>query len=129
MVRLMGVVYHGRLKIRVDHRPLDLVLSEKELALVPGAVQDAEQFLASKSASIKRFSRVATLVEGFESPFGLELLATVHWIAVHESIREVEQNIAKVHAWNEHKAQFSDRQIRLALDVLQSQSWLAPITA
>lgn len=37
MVRLMGVVYHGRLKIRVDHRPLDLVLSEKELALVRGA--------------------------------------------------------------------------------------------
>ena len=37
MVRLMGVVYHGRLKIRVGHRPLDLVLSEKELALVRGA--------------------------------------------------------------------------------------------
>jgi O-acetyl-ADP-ribose deacetylase (regulator of RNase III) len=102
---------------------------EKELSLVPGAVKDAEQFLANNSASIERFNRVAMLVEGFESPFGLELLSTVHWIAVHESVREAEQIVAKVHAWNDRKKRFSDRQIRLALDVLQSKGWLAPIAA
>jgi O-acetyl-ADP-ribose deacetylase (regulator of RNase III) len=102
---------------------------KKELILVPGAVLDAEQFLANNSASIERFNRVATLVEGFESPFGLELLSTVHWIAVHEGVRDAEQVVSQIHAWNDHKKQFSDRQIKLALDVLRSKGWLAPIVA
>jgi O-acetyl-ADP-ribose deacetylase (regulator of RNase III) len=102
---------------------------EKELALVPGAVQDAEQYLANNSISIKRFNRVATLVEGFESPFGLELLSTVHWIAVHENVHDTQQIVANVHAWNSRKKQFSDRQIRLAIDVLQSKGWLVPHAA
>jgi hypothetical protein len=32
----------------------------------------------------ERFDRVSELVEGFESPFGMELLATVHWLFQHD---------------------------------------------
>lgn len=97
---------------------------EKELALVPGAVEDAEQFLENNSTSTERLNRVAHLVEGFESPFGLELLSTVHWIALHENVSDAQQIVANVHAWNNRKRQFSERQIRLAIDVLQSKGWL-----
>jgi hypothetical protein len=99
---------------------------EKELSLVPGAVDEAERFLTKNPTSIERFKRVAMLVEGFESPFGLELLSTVHWIAVHENIQVDEQIVAKIHAWNDRKKRFSDRQIRLALDVLTSKGWVDP---
>ena len=53
----------------------------KELELVPGAVEDARAFLKDHSETRARFDKVSELVDGFESPFGLELLTTVHWIA------------------------------------------------
>ena len=53
---------------------------DKQLELVPGSVAEAQAFLKEDEETIARFERVAQLVEGFESPFGLELLATVHWL-------------------------------------------------
>jgi O-acetyl-ADP-ribose deacetylase (regulator of RNase III) len=46
----------------------------KQLELVPGAVEDAEHFLAQHASTRARFDKVADLVAGFETPFGLELL-------------------------------------------------------
>ncbi|MGH9897135.1 MAG: type II toxin-antitoxin system antitoxin DNA ADP-ribosyl glycohydrolase DarG, partial [bacterium] len=51
---------------------------DKPLQLVPGAVPDAEASLEANPRTRARFDRVASLVEGFETPFGLELLSTVH---------------------------------------------------
>ena len=53
----------------------------KPLTLIPGAIEDAAQFLRARPETLERFGRVVTLVNGFESPYGLELLATVHWVA------------------------------------------------
>jgi O-acetyl-ADP-ribose deacetylase (regulator of RNase III) len=57
---------------------------DKQIELVPGAVKEAEAFLNDRPETVGRFDRVGKLVEGFETPFGLELLATVHWVAVRE---------------------------------------------
>ncbi len=56
-----------------------------ELELVPGAVTDANRFLEEHPDVRARFERVADLVAGFESSFGLELLSTVHWVIARES--------------------------------------------
>lgn len=98
---------------------------DKELAVVPGATEDAETFLADHSETRARFERVAELVGGFETPFGLELLATVHWTAARGSARTAEDVVAGVYAWGERKRRFSSRQIRLALDVLTKKGWLS----
>lgn len=82
----------------------------KQLKLVPGATEDAKRLLQNRS----RFQRVSELVEGFESPFGLELLATVHWVAKKEGARTLQEVTAKTFAWNERKKQFSPRQIDVA---------------
>lgn len=97
---------------------------DKQIELVPGAVSDAEAFLSDYEATKQRFDRVGHLVEGFETPFGLELLATVHWVAKHEAAQGVDDVIAKVHAWNERKQRFSPRQIGIALETLHKQGWL-----
>ena len=97
---------------------------DKQLELVPGAVEEARAFLEDHPQTQSRFDRVSKLVEGFESSFGLELLATVHWVAAgHPSAKE-EQVIANTYAWGLHKRQFSERQIRLALQVLKEKGWL-----
>lgn len=97
---------------------------DKQLELVPGAVSDAEAFLAEDSETRDRFDRVGKLVEGFETPFGLELLATVHWVASRELAHTSEDVRARVYAWNERKKQFSARQIDIALGALRSKGWL-----
>jgi O-acetyl-ADP-ribose deacetylase (regulator of RNase III) len=97
---------------------------DKELELVPGAVQDAEAFLHDQQETLGRFDRVGQLVEGFETPFGLELLATVHWVAMRENARGAEDAAAKVYAWNERKRRFSPRQIGIAFNTLREKGWL-----
>lgn len=97
---------------------------DKQLELVPGAVKDAEAFLAEDSETRTRFDRVGKLVEGFETPFGLELLATVHWVATREDAGNAETATAKVYAWNERKQRFSPRQIGIAFETLRAKGWL-----
>jgi O-acetyl-ADP-ribose deacetylase (regulator of RNase III) len=96
----------------------------KELQLVPGAVEDAESVLAGNSGTSERIRRVADLVDGFETSFGLELLATVHWVAKKIPTQCVEQVVSATYAWNDRKKQFTERQIRLALQVLNDKNWL-----
>ncbi|HHX8289294.1 TPA: type II toxin-antitoxin system antitoxin DNA ADP-ribosyl glycohydrolase DarG [Vibrio diabolicus] len=98
---------------------------EKVLQLVPGAVKEAQVFLDQHPDTRERFEKVSRLVEGFESPQGLELLATVHWLNRYEQAKSIEQVIDGVHSWNARKQQFTARQITIAEKVLDSQHWLS----
>ena len=98
---------------------------DKRLELVPGALDDAHAFLESHSATRSHFDRVSNLVEGFESSFGLELLATVHWVAAEHPSATEDEVVTHTYSWNPRKQQFSERQIRLALQVLGENGWLA----
>lgn len=97
----------------------------KELTIVPGAYEDATRFLVDMPDVQDRFERVAKLVEGFETPYGLELLATVHWVVDREAARGPDEAVTRIHNWNDRKKAFTPRQIGLAYDVLQSKGWLA----
>lgn len=97
---------------------------DKELKLVPGAVADARAVLANAGETRARFERVAALVSGFETPFGLELLSTVHWVARENASAAPDALVAEVYAWGERKKRFSARQIGLARDTLVAQGWL-----
>ena len=99
-------------------------IPEKTLELVPGAEDEASQFLAHHQATRERFDKVADLVSGFESPYGLELLSTVHWVAKVGEARTVDEVTQRVYAWNDRKRQFTSRQIGLAMDVLTRKGWV-----
>lgn len=101
---------------------------DKQLELVPGAVDDAMAFLADVSETRAHFDRVVDLVEGFETPFGMELLATVHWVATRELALDPDAAIERVYRWNERKRAFSEPQIRLAWKVLATKGWLPDTT-
>lgn len=97
---------------------------DKQLKLVPGALQDADEFLRTHPETRVRFDRVSDLVAGFETPFGLELLSTVHWVIQTEHPRTTDDLVKHVYAWNERKRHFSPRQIALAADVLEKKGWI-----
>jgi hypothetical protein len=97
---------------------------DKPLELVPGAVEDAREFLEQRPDMLARFDRVARLVEGFETPFGMELLSTVHWVARHEGAATERAITEAVHAWSQRKRMFTERQIQLAAHHLIEEGWL-----
>jgi len=97
---------------------------DKRLEIVPGAIADAEAKLAEAADTRQRFDAVADLVEGFETPFGLELLATVHWVAHQEGARTVDEVAAATYGWNDRKRRFSRDQLALAHGILRQKGWL-----
>jgi O-acetyl-ADP-ribose deacetylase (regulator of RNase III) len=97
---------------------------DKQLELVPGAARDAGRFLADHPDTGARFHRVSDLVDGFETPFGLELLATVHWVAVHDRAATPAQAVDAAYAWGDRKRRFLPDQIRLAWATLEAKGWL-----
>jgi O-acetyl-ADP-ribose deacetylase (regulator of RNase III) len=98
------------------------------LELFPDAVHEAEQFLSGESNTLGRLTRVAKLIEGYETPYGLELLSTVHWVAVHErpeARTDPQSAVSGVASWNEHKRRtFTPERIIAAWQRLQAEAWL-----
>ncbi|GJL62587.1 MAG: Appr-1-p processing protein [Nitrospirales bacterium] len=101
---------------------------DKQLQLVPGALDDVNAFLKKQPDTQTHLERVSDLVEGFESPFGLELLSTVHWVATQEPVQSIDDVVTKTHAWSDRKQQFSRRQIELAMNVLSQKHWLENVS-
>jgi O-acetyl-ADP-ribose deacetylase (regulator of RNase III) len=98
------------------------------VTLLPNAAKEAESALSADVTTISGFDRVARLIEGFETPYGMELLATVHWVATQESAEaKTDPRVAVklVHDWNEHKkSSFREEQITIAWQRLQQEAWL-----
>lgn len=93
------------------------------LQLMPGAVEKAAAFLQQYPEARDRFDRVAALVEGFESAFGLELLSTVHWVMKNEAVDSIDDVVKRTYAWGDRKRKFTSRQIALAVDILICKRW------
>ena len=103
-----------------------------EVELLEGAAQEAEAFLANHQAEHERLERVSRLIEGFETPYGMELLASVHWVAVHSTppARTEDEAVRGLAAWNERKRRmFRPEHIRVAWERLTAQGWAAKGTA
>jgi uncharacterized protein YwgA len=97
-----------------------------EIAVLEGGRREAEAYLAGDEAARDRLDRVAELIAGFETPYGLELLSTVHWVLVHdaEASGDPDRVVQAVHAWNSRKAAvMREPHIRTALDHLQRNGW------
>jgi O-acetyl-ADP-ribose deacetylase (regulator of RNase III) len=96
----------------------------KPIELLPGITVSASAFIESHPETQARFDRVARLIHGFETPFGMELLATVHWVCAREGAKSEDETIERTYAWSERKKGFDRKQIALARDVLAAQGWL-----
>lgn len=92
-----------------------------EIALLPDAVHQAEVFLERHAEVKDNLERVMRLVEGFETPYGMELLASVHWEVKHDRSTDA---VKALHEWNERKRKlFKPEHIEVAVNRLQEESW------
>jgi len=98
-----------------------------EIELVPGAVAEADGVLCNEKESTERLSRVATLIDGFESPYGMELLSSVHWVSTHQAppVTDAESALERVHAWNPRKKKvLKTRHVKVAWRRLKDNGWI-----
>jgi len=98
-----------------------------EIELQPGAADTAREYLKDRSELQERLDRVSQLISGFETPYGMELLSSVHWVAKHvdEPARDAESAVRLVAAWNERKQRmFKATHIRVAWQRLADQEWV-----
>ena len=99
-----------------------------EIELLPQAVVDADQFLTEHEASRKRLKCVAELIKGFEMPYGMELISSVHWVAKHQEppAANADAAVQAVHTWNDRKrAMFKAEHIQIAWQQLHDQGWVS----
>lgn len=99
----------------------------KAITLHGSAAADAARFLEHETDARARLEQVGRLIEGFETPYGMELLSSVQYVARHESPAAVtaDEAIALVHAWNDRKRSLLEAEhIRVAWDHLRSQGWV-----
>ena len=92
---------------------------DREIELMPGAIEAADEFLAKENDTVSRdrLQKVAELIDGFETPYGMELLASVHWVARHNEppARNVQSAVDAVHSWNDRKRKmFSPKHIAVS---------------
>ncbi len=97
---------------------------EREINLLPEILPQAESFLEDHPATLNHFQRVVDLISGFETPFGMELLSTVHWVATREGAITADQAVSKTYSWNNRKRMFQEKHIRIAWDILERKGWL-----
>jgi O-acetyl-ADP-ribose deacetylase (regulator of RNase III) len=92
----------------------------------PRSLQEAAALLVAQPDDRARLDAVLDLVDGFETPYSLELLATVHFAAIQPpSTRDVTELTSRVAAWSLRKARmFTDRHIRLAAERLADRQFL-----
>tara|TARA_R110002020_G_scaffold5179_6_gene21940 strand:+ start:1847 stop:2878 length:1032 start_codon:yes stop_codon:yes gene_type:complete len=78
---------------------------ERETVVSKEGVELAEAYLRDGELDIanRMIERVSRLVDGYESPYGLELLSSVHFLAQHENERSIDSIVAALGQWDERK--------------------------
>lgn len=105
------------------------VLRLAPITILPGAETEAHRWLEdNRDKTGERIEAVARLVTGFASAYGLELLATVHWITTRE-ISGQDTDPAKltqhIRDWSERKGRlFTEAHVRTATSHLAELGWI-----
>ena len=102
--------------------------TKAEIRLMPDAAERAKEYLKTNPAAEEHLERVEKLIEGFETPYGMELLSTVHWVVTHEAGIQgnLEEIREKVESWSQRKKDLMKPQhIQKAYTRLQSEGWIS----
>ena len=98
-----------------------------QISVLPAGSQESSAFLTDCEDAQARLERVSNLIIGFETPYGMEMLATVHWVTTEDpqAAIDCDRAIELVQAWSERKRDiFKPNHLRIVWHHLQQQNWL-----
>lgn len=96
------------------------------IQLIPDAIAEAHETIGTDSLVERQLNVVSNLIEGYEYPGGLELLATVHWVTKESELSrtDVAAAIRAIHEWSDRKkALFPEDVIEMAWNRLREMDW------
>lgn len=98
------------------------------LELMPNSIDVAKEWLNKNSTPTTkaRLEYVSDLIKNYETPYGMELLSTVHWVVTQElaeAANNPELAVEHIHNWNNHKKNMSDKHILQAWKILKTKGW------
>ncbi len=98
-----------------------------EVHVTAAGAREASAVLREHPESKSRLARLRSLIEGFEAPDGLEVLASVLWVARRDgSVTDAASATAAVHGLNERLQQvLRADHVREAWEQLDQLGWLA----
>jgi hypothetical protein len=103
-----------------------------QIAVLPAGREEAQAFLLDCEESHSHLERVSNLITGFETPYGMEMLATVHWVTKEDpqAAIDCDRAIELVQEWSERKRNiFKISHLRTSWNHLHQHNWLtAPNT-
>ena len=101
-------------------------VNKSNIKLISSSIDEANKFIAEDEIAKKNLKRVELLIEGYETPLSMEVLATVHWVLKHENYEPNDFDGIKgfITKWNDHKASWRDSYLHKAINRLQSYSWV-----
>ncbi len=99
-----------------------------QIMTVPAVLPEVRNYLADYPTVMASIERVERLVTGFETPLGMELLATIHWIITRENPNagcDIEMLTSEIGKWARRKAKlFKPDHIEMALSRLREEGWI-----
>lgn len=98
------------------------------IELLPGVAEEAATVIAGVPGLAARIERVLALARGYESPYGLELLATVHWVATREDPGAVDDPARAAARVGEGRPgrTFTEAHVAAASGHLATRGWFGP---
>jgi len=96
--------------------------SERHVCVTPATYAASDEFLKTADVDITDIvSRLSLLIEGYETPYGMELLSSVHFLSVSEGILSQPEMSEALESWNDHKREsFPTAAVSAALDRLRT---------
>ena len=100
---------------------------KSQMYVLPEGRKAAHNYLEQHPEANDRLERVSNLITGFETPYGLEMLSSIHWVATKEdpqAAEDCERAIALVQQWNERKRKlFKLSHLKKAWQRLKQENW------
>lgn len=98
-----------------------------QIQVLPEGHEAAQVFLEKEQDIRQHLERVSQLIQGFETPYGMEMLATLHWVAQEDPLAAEDCQVAIQHVqeWNDRKKNlFKHHHLEIAWNHLKVQGWL-----
>jgi O-acetyl-ADP-ribose deacetylase (regulator of RNase III) len=99
---------------------------DRKVVVTPGTYAAADEYLKSAGSNVSSIiEKLSLLIEGYESPYGMELLSSVHFLSVSEGITTQPGMSVALEAWNDHKrASFPEPAVTAALERLKGDGFI-----
>lgn len=101
--------------------------AKAQIRIINQSEKTAKSYLDDSPETSARVEKVIDLIHGFETPYGMELLSTVHWLVKEKKNKDyqIEDIINEFQNWSLRKrTYFKPEQIQIAYNRLSEHGWI-----